>query len=84
MHNGGAVVTGGPGVGKTVPERKVIDEWRRRYPKRRVLTMAQTHVASRLMPNGRTLARTLHSEIHGNIAGALCIVDEGSMIGLGA
>ena len=84
VHNGGAMVTGGPGVGKTVLERKIIDEWRLRYPKQRVITTAQTHAASRLMPNGKTLAGVLNKEIHGKIAGALVIVDEASMVGLGA
>ena len=84
VHNGGALVTGGPGTGKTVLELEIISEWKRRYPKQRIITMAQTHMASRLMPGGMTLAHVLNKEIHGKIAGALVIVDEASMVGLGA
>jgi len=36
------------------------------------------------MPNGQTLAHVLNKEIHGKVAGCLVIVDEASMIGLGA
>jgi hypothetical protein len=84
LHNGGALITGGPGVGKTVLERAIIAEAKRVSPHLRIIACAQTHAACRLMPNGETLAHVLHHEMYGNVAETLLIVDEASMIGLGA
>ena len=63
LHNGGALVTGGPGVGKTVLEKAIIAETKRVAPHLRIITCAQTHAACRLMPNGETLAHVLHHEM---------------------
>jgi hypothetical protein len=75
IHNGGGMVLGPGGVGKTTlvtgrtekladgTEVKIpglIARWKRREPDAKFVTTAMMHVAARLLPGGRTLAHKLN------------------------
>jgi hypothetical protein len=74
VHNGGALVTGAPRVGKTALERATIAEARRLCRNRRIVCCAQTHSACRLMPDSQTLAHVLRHPMYGNVAETLLIL----------
>ena len=67
VENRGGLVTGMPGVGKSLLALKVIEMWKQRYPDDEVFVMAPTHAAARLLPNGHTIQRAFHRFKYGKV-----------------
>jgi hypothetical protein len=73
--NGGGMITGPAGTGKTELNRRINARWRLVHGGR-IVNTAITHVASRLMPGGQTLAHVLHRCRYGQVGDHVFCVDE--------
>jgi hypothetical protein len=82
VENGGALITGPPGTGKSKLVPKIIELWKKRYPEDEIVVMAPTHAAARLLSGGVTIQRALHKHKYGRVAKTLFIVDEVGMVTL--
>jgi hypothetical protein len=82
VENRGALITGPPGTGKSKLVSKIIELWRKRYPDDKVVVMAPTHAAARLLSGGVTIQRACHTHKYGRVAKTLFIVDEVGMVAL--
>ena len=69
-------------MGKTEFLKRVIALIKRDYPKDRIITCAEMHVAARLLPQGRAIAHLLHKSKHNRTRRAWVIVDEASQVHL--
>ena len=78
--NGGGLITGPAGVGKTVLSRKVTEAILEAEPDAQVIDMALTHVAARLA-GGCTVAHALRRYAH--VRNAWIKLDEFSMVPIG-
>ena len=77
VGHGSALITGYAGTGKT-KLCNIINS----LLKGKVVNAAMTHAASRLMPNGKTLARVLNLYRYGKVADTTFIIDEIGMVPL--
>jgi hypothetical protein len=80
--NRGALIQGPAGIGKTEFIKQVIRKIHEDEPKARVYCCAETHVASRLTPNDRTIVHLLHRQVYNRMHNAWVIVDEASQVHL--
>ena len=84
VENQGALVTGMPGTGKSLLISRIVERWRAARPDDRVVVMAPTHVAARLLEDGETIQRVFYRMKHNRVRDALFVVDEVGMTTLSA
>ena len=76
-HNGGALLTGAAGTGKTTLSDKLVELIQNKNPGTRIIRAALTHVAA-LLQKGQTIAHIMHKYL--KETNAWFIFDEVSMI----
>ena len=79
--NGGALVTGKPGTGKTKLLKELIETWRAMHAVN-FICGAYTHAASRLMPKGRTLEHWRRAYARKVPPNTVLAIDEVNMVGI--
>ena len=82
VENGGALITGPPGTGKSRLVPEILKLWRQRWPDDKIVVMAPTHAAARLLPGGLTIDRVFHLYKYGKVRNTLFVVDEVGMVAL--
>jgi 5-methylcytosine-specific restriction endonuclease McrA len=79
VANGGAMIQGPAGVGKTLLLTQMLRIIRKMHPKARIFCAAQTHAAARLMPEGQTLQSLVFTQKYQRMNNAWVIIDEAGL-----
>ena len=82
VANGGGVVQGAAGVGKTEFLKRVLALIKRDWPDDPIYTCAEMHVAARLLPDGQTISHLIHRRRYNKMHKSWIIVDEASQVHL--